>query len=126
MSTKVYQLYSSNTSSATVYVDILRPGKLSAVAFAVEAEGSGASTRLEGEVSFNATAQMEVHNPQGPVFGFRENNDLQTAVGYSVSRVASVSPPLNIPLKSGDRVYLHHAYSGLASARSTAYLYVEE
>lgn len=126
MATKVYQLYSSSAGTATVYVDILRAGKLTAVAFAVEAEGAGVVLRLEGEVSFNAAAQMEVHNPLGPIFGFRENNDLQTAVAFSTSRVASVSPPLNIAVKPGDRVYFHHAYSAPGTARSTAYLYVEE
>lgn len=128
--TVCYQLYSSAysaTSTSLAVADILRPGKIIAIAFAGTALGGagiGHGT-LQVQVNTNGSATGGTNNPQREaVIGsvsFSTPNAGGTAFGQVVPNIA-------IPVNNGDRLNLSGVVSGTAPASGVVYasVYVHE
>ncbi len=96
----------TTTAPGSVSVDIRADGILRGVHLATTHNGAV-------EISFGSTSSATT------------NDTASSLIGVANTIAAISSPPLEIPVQAGERVFLHWE-SAIAAAKATCWLYIDE
>lgn len=127
MQTRVYKLYTAagSTTNAAAQVIIQQRGTIVGVLMTgwIEPDANGAFVGIE--LSFGSTGQMSTNDTLGPIAEHRKQGFFTAAGTGSMSEGVSVMG-LNIPVNSGDRLYLNVLNGDSVSQGEAVYVYVNQ
>lgn len=128
MITKVRKLYASGTSTtnAAAQIDILRDGIIHGLLFSVRMATTTDGSSARWELSFASTSQLATNDTVGPIASVALTYEIATSGGMDLAKVVPITG-LAIPVRSGDRLYIHSLVTGtLTSNDCNVYVYCGE
>lgn len=123
----VYKIYAQNaaTADAVASLDIRQDGHIVALSLATTAQGCDAlNDGFTSELSFASTRGTGANDTTASIATCNAHQGFLTSGGSAVQDRMVLSG-LAIPVKAGERMYVHHVLSGGATSIDTrAYMYV--
>ena len=117
----IYKLYGSGVTDNLASLDIAANGKIVGVAWAAYGDLDADTETLAAEVSFSSSSGLATNDTKSSISAVRAFNTSTATALIAINTF--VGPGLNIPVKAGERLYLHAAG---ASFTGTAYVYVDD
>lgn len=120
------KLYASVTASTNdaAHIDMLRSGRLRCIQLTAAASGvASAADLLDVELSFNSTSQVTTNDANGVLAQMHCVTSLTTS--GALMATCTVAIPTDIPVKSGDRIYINVVESGTGTWKIAAVLHLE-
>lgn len=121
----VYKLYGTGVSDNLASLDIVHNGVIEAVAFAAYGDLDADGETYSAEVSFSSASGFTTNDTKSSIAGIRQQAaDTGTATSNKLTGTnVFIGPGLGIPVKAGERLYLHGAGTALVVS---AYIYVKD
>ena len=121
----VYKLYSASIGDGAASLDIVADGVIQAVQWAISADLDADGETYSAEISFSSTNGLTTNDTKSSVSAVRQ---LAADTGAAASNKLTgtnffCGPGLGIPVKAGERMYLHTAGTAITC---TAYLFVQD
>lgn len=124
--TKTYKLYAASTTSANALASVIiqRDGYIHGISGQMHIDNVVDNHYVIAELSFNSVAQATTNDTIGPICEMREFHNVGAAGSFRSGTGLSLGG-LGIPVKAGDRLYLHTT-STVVNSYISYYVYVAE
>lgn len=124
---RVTQLAGTVTTTATgiVTLTMLREGRIKAVQWAAAVDMAADNASVQVEVSRSNVSEIGTNDPPGNAFSqISALNNLVTS--GMVQGGINLYHPVDIPYKTGDKIYLNASVSGTVGCTTTCKLWLDE
>ena len=122
----VYKLYGTGVTDGIASLDIVKDGVINAVQWASTADLDADLEASYAELSFSSASGFATNDTKSSISAIR-NLAIDTGTAASNKTCAVnlfVGPGLNIPVKQGERLYLHGG--GAVLTTCTCYIHVND
>lgn len=122
---EIRTIYGTGSASANAinYIDITKAGTLYCVTWAVAFDCPIDNGNLALELSFSSVAQLATNDVLGVISQYRQFANFTTS-GASMGGPPLVIPNIRVPLRNGDRIYLHSVIGGTLTHVTNVQLFI--
>jgi len=124
---EVYKIAGNVTSTGLMAsIDVPADGRILGAVLTIDlTSNAGADCAGNVEVSFSSSAVMGTNDARAAIVGGYVRQDLTTS-GASNPTVHVTTPPIDIPVQSGERLYMHGIVEGSPTVLDAqCYLYID-
>lgn len=121
----VYKMYATGVTDNLASLDIVRNGTIEAILFAAYGDLDADGETYAAEVSFSSASGFQTNDTKSAIATIRQQAaDTGTATSNKLTGTnVFVGPGLGIPVKAGERLYLHGTGTALVV---TVHIYVKD
>jgi len=120
----IYKLYGTGVTDGLASVDVVSDGMITGVQWAAYGDLDADAETLGAEVSFASASGFTTNDTKSSISTIRAlANDTGTAASNKLVAVNLFVGPLEVPVKTGERLYLHGTGTALVC---TVYIHVRD